>query len=110
MIGTCIVLCVFTILSLNFEYFSSLSVPTVDSVRNSFVVDALLKIKRNVLLVGATGTGKTVLAQSLLRDLPETHSQLVLNFSAATTSSAVQDIGTLACLLIRNFLDKVIVD
>jgi len=112
MIGTCIVLCVFTILSLNFEYlyFSSLSVPTVDSVRNSFVVDALLKIKRNVLLVGATGTGKTVLAQSLLRDLPETHSQLVLNFSAATTSSAVQDIGTLTCLLIRNFLDKVIMD
>ena len=47
------------------------------------------------MLVGATGTGKTVLAQSLLRDLPETHSQLVLNFSAATTSSAVQDIGLL---------------
>lgn len=67
--------------------------PTVDTIRNSYVADVLLKTKRNVLIVGATGTGKTVLAQSLLRDLPESHSQLVVNFSAATTSSAVQDIG-----------------
>jgi hypothetical protein len=63
------------------------TVPTVDTVRNSFVADFLLKVKRN--------TGKTFSAQSLLRDLPETHShsQLVITFSAATTSAAVQDIG-----------------
>ena len=72
--------------------FYDMIVPTVDTVRNSYVVDTLMKIRRNVMLVGATGTGKTVLAQSLLKDLPETHSQLVVNFSAATTSSAVQDI------------------
>lgn len=33
-----------------------------------------------------------MLVQSLLRDLPATHSQLVVNFSAATTSAAAQDI------------------
>ena len=33
-----------------------------------------------------------MLCQSLLKKLPETTSQLVINFSAATTSSSVQDI------------------
>jgi hypothetical protein len=63
---------------------TSFPVPTVDnSVRNSFVVDALLKIKRNVFLVGATGTGMedcVGLAQRLLRDSPHTHSQLAFEF------------------------------
>jgi Cdc6-like AAA superfamily ATPase len=45
-----------------------------------------------VLLTGDTGTGKTVLAQTLLRELPDTHHQLTVNFSAATTSNAVQEI------------------
>jgi dynein heavy chain len=72
--------------------FYDMIVPTVDTTRNSFVVQTLMRIKRAVCLVGATGTGKTILAQSLLKDLPETHSQLVINFSAATTSAAVQDI------------------
>jgi dynein heavy chain len=72
--------------------FYDMVVPTVDTVRNNYVVDTLIKLKRNVMLVGATGTGKTILVQSLLKDLPETHSRLVINFSAATTSAAVQDI------------------
>jgi ATP-dependent protease Clp ATPase subunit len=42
-------------------------VPTVDTVRNSYIVDALLKIKKNVMIVGATGTGKTILANNLLK-------------------------------------------
>lgn len=72
--------------------FYDMIVPTIDTVRNSYIVDVLVKIKKNVMLVGATGTGKTVLAMQLLKDLPETHSQLVVNFSAATTSNAVQEI------------------
>ena len=72
--------------------FHDMIIPTVDTVRNSYIADTLVNLKKNVMLVGATGTGKTVLVQSLLKDLPETHSQLAINFSAATTSSAVQDI------------------
>jgi len=73
--------------------FYDMIVPTVDTVRNLYIVDTLVKSKKGVMLVGATGTGKTVLAQTLLRDLPkDSHSQLVINFSAATTSASVQDI------------------
>ena len=72
--------------------FHDMIVPTVDTVRNSYIVDVLMKIKKNVMIVGAIGTGKTILANNLLKDLPTTHSQLVINFSAATTSAAVQDI------------------
>lgn len=73
--------------------FHDMVVPTTDSVRNGFVAETLLRVKKHVLLVGATGTGKTILAQQLLRDLPvEKFSQLVINFSAATTSAAVQEI------------------
>ncbi len=72
--------------------FHDMIVPTMDTVRNGFVVDTLVKAKELVLLVGATGTGKTVLAQTLLNSLPDTFSQLVINFSAASTSGATQDI------------------
>lgn len=43
-----------------------------------------------MLLVGSSGTGKTVLAFSELSRLPETHSQLVINFSATTDSGKTQ--------------------
>eukprot|EP00981_Chlorochromonas_danica_P004175 scaffold838_cov160-Ochromonas_danica.AAC.12 len=72
--------------------FYDMIVPTVDTVRNSYISETFMKVKKNVLLVGATGTGKTILAQSLLKDLPDNFSRLVINFSAATTSAAVQDI------------------
>lgn len=72
--------------------FHEMIVPTVDTMRNAFVIDNLVQYKKNVMLVGATGTGKTILAMNSLRELPDSHSQLVINFSAATTSYAVQDI------------------
>lgn len=59
-------------------------------VRNSFVLGTLWAAKRNALVVGASGAGKTVLAFSELARLPETHSQLVMNFSATTDSGTTQ--------------------
>ncbi|CAN0380414.1 unnamed protein product, partial [Scytosiphon promiscuus] len=70
--------------------FHKMIVPTVDTVRNAFVLGTLWGAKRNTLVVGASGAGKTVLAFSELARLPETHSQLVMNFSATTDSGTTQ--------------------
>ena len=40
--------------------------------------------------MGSSGAGKTVLVFSELARLPETHSQLVMNFSATTDSGTTQ--------------------
>ena len=67
-------------------------VPTVDTVRNSFVFSTCVGVKRNVLAVGDTGVGKTVQVSMLLDALPETHTSLVINFSATTRSDTTQGI------------------
>jgi dynein heavy chain len=41
--------------------FSELIIPTSDSVRNTYLLDLLLSNDKHVLLVGGTGTGKTVI-------------------------------------------------
>ncbi|CAM9353290.1 unnamed protein product [Choristocarpus tenellus] len=70
--------------------FHKMIVPTVDTTRNSFVLGTLWAAKKHTLLVGSSGTGKTVLVFSELAQLPETHSQLVVNFSATTDSGTTQ--------------------
>jgi dynein heavy chain len=70
--------------------FHAMIVPTIDTTRNGYILSALCKNKRNTLIVGASGTGKTVLSASELSRLPETHSQLMINFSATTDSGTTQ--------------------
>eukprot|EP01063_Lacrimia_lanifica_P009197 TRINITY_DN1620_c2_g3_i1.p1 TRINITY_DN1620_c2_g3~~TRINITY_DN1620_c2_g3_i1.p1 ORF type:complete len:4609 (+),score=2253.81 TRINITY_DN1620_c2_g3_i1:158-13984(+) len=70
-----------------------LIVPTVDLVRYSFLVTQLIRCKRHVVLTGNPGTGKTVVANSLLEDLPsDRYALMQMNFSAQTSSQNVQDI------------------
>ena len=73
--------------------FYKIVVPTIDTVRNSTIVDVLVGAKRNTLIVGQTGTGKTILAQQLLNKLSrELFAKLEIYFSSATTSNATQSI------------------
>ena len=84
-------------------------VPTVDTVRNTWLLEQMVKIKRPVVFVGETGTSKTATIQNFLRKLdpdlsvsvPPDHIpacdiacylQLLLNvnFSSRTTSMDVQ--------------------
>ena len=53
--------------------YNEILVPTVDTVRNTWLLELLVKIKRPVVLVGETGTSKTATIQNFLRELdPET--------------------------------------
>jgi len=76
--------------------FFKINVPTVDTVRNAFVADTLIKNRYATMLVGDTGTGKTVLAEQLLDQYTSGesshHSKLVVNFSSATNSFTTQEI------------------
>jgi dynein heavy chain len=76
----------------NSKEFHKINVPTVDTVRNRFVVQALLEHGSQVLLVGHSGVGKTVLVEGILRTLDPTTHEFTLNFSAGTTSVSTQEI------------------
>lgn len=72
--------------------FHKITVPTVDTVRNRYIVQALLEHGSQVLLIGHAGVGKTVLMNGILAGLDHTTSNFTINFSAGTTSNATQEI------------------
>lgn len=47
--------------------FHEILVPTVDTVRNTWLLELMVKIKRPVVFVGETGTSKTATIQNFLR-------------------------------------------
>lgn len=72
--------------------FHKINVPTVDTVRNRFIVQALLDHGSQILLVGHSGVGKTVLVDGILRTLDANTHEFTINFSAGTTSVSTQEI------------------
>ena len=72
-------------------YFNLL-VPTIDTVRYSFLIEWLLVLNKKVFLTGYSGTGKSVVVKTLLRGLQEPRSldAIFLMFSAATDSAIIQ--------------------
>ncbi|RKP19398.1 hypothetical protein ROZALSC1DRAFT_14025, partial [Rozella allomycis CSF55] len=73
--------------------YSEIIVPTLDSIRNTFLLDMLLTSNCNVLCVGGTGTAKTVtIAEKLIKAMPENYTPIFINFSARTTANQTQDL------------------
>lgn len=73
--------------------FASILVPTVDTTRYSWLLNALLNIKRPVMFCGDSGTAKTVTVLSAFRQLDnEKYIFLNVNFSSRTTSRNFQDV------------------
>ncbi|KAF7265371.1 hypothetical protein GWI33_021219 [Rhynchophorus ferrugineus] len=71
--------------------FSQILVPTVDTVRVTYILELMNKIKRPIVLVGETGTSKTAIIQDFLRNLdPDIFIILNINFSSRTSSMDVQ--------------------
>eukprot|EP00727_Mastigamoeba_balamuthi_P014495 m51a1_g9670 putative dynein heavy chain axonemal (5182) ;mRNA; r:1243469-1265072 len=74
------------------EPFHSILVPTVDTLRNSYLISALAKCHKHVLLVGNTGTGKTAIVQSVLTGpIKEQFNSITINFSAQTSAVKLQE-------------------
>ncbi|XP_060528447.1 dynein axonemal heavy chain 2 isoform X3 [Cylas formicarius] len=73
--------------------FYKIQVPTIDTVRYKYVVDALLENGHAVLLTGPIGTGKTSTAHSVLESLPiADYAVLHVNMSAQTSSANLQSL------------------
>ncbi|KAL0484096.1 dynein heavy chain, partial [Acrasis kona] len=73
--------------------FYKILVPTVDTVRNSFIISCLMKAKKNVLVVGNIGTGKTATINHVLSQFDDAlYTTSTTNFSARTSSHKLQEI------------------
>ncbi|UJR33040.1 hypothetical protein I4U23_020499 [Adineta vaga] len=73
--------------------FYKMIVPTIDTVRYEYLISHLLRNKYQVLLVGTVGTGKTTVAENVLKKLDsDVFNTLTIHMSARTTSKMLQDI------------------
>ena len=77
--------------------FFDLVVPTVDSTCYSYLMEMMVRDRKSVYLTGVTGTGKSVLATTLVDSLQTSKEEggaacagLVINFSAKTSSNVIQ--------------------
>ena len=72
--------------------FQQIMVPTVDTSRYSFLLDLFIRDAQPVMLVGPTGTGKSVYVHNKLNHNLDTnlYSTIVINFSAQTSANQTQ--------------------
>lgn len=74
-----------------FPDFHSILVPTADNRRTEFLIDIIAKQHKQVLLVGESGTAKTVTINDYLRHLdPDKWKKKFVSFSNATTPDILQ--------------------
>ncbi|PVD29059.1 hypothetical protein C0Q70_11656 [Pomacea canaliculata] len=73
--------------------YSDILVPTIDTVRSSYVMGMLLSNNKTVISVGPTGTGKTLtIADKLTRNMPKEYVPEFIVFSAKTSANQTQDL------------------
>ncbi|KAL8563604.1 Dynein heavy chain 1, axonemal [Nucella lapillus] len=73
--------------------YSDILVPTIDTVRSAHIIGMLLSIKKPVLCIGPTGTGKSLtITDKMLRDLPKDFVAEFIVFSAKTSANQTQDV------------------
>lgn len=72
--------------------FSKMIIPTVDGVRSMYVMEKLITYGNSVLVVGPTGSGKSLnISNKLLSGMPKDFVSNFLMFSAKTSANQTQD-------------------
>lgn len=80
--------------------FNNILIPTIDTIRNEWLIEKLLIKGHHVLCTGDTGTGKSVsIKHKLLHGMPSNYFSIFINFSAKSTANQTQT-------LIDSKLDK----
>ena len=73
--------------------FSDIIVPTIDTVRSMAILELLLTNHKTVLVVGPTGTGKSLsISDKLVRNMPSDYIPDFITFSAKTSANQTQDL------------------
>ncbi len=73
--------------------FQDMIIPTIDSVRYTWLMDKLLTNDKHVLCIGPTGTGKSLVAnEKVMRGMPESYLPFLVYFSAQTDANQLQSI------------------
>jgi dynein heavy chain len=68
-----------------------LLVPTVDTMRSTYLTSVLARSHCHTLVAGGVGVGKTMTLQSMLETLPSNvWSSCTINFSSQTSSNSLQ--------------------
>jgi len=71
--------------------FASIMVPTLDTVRSTWLLDSIISVKGACLFVGESGTAKTTVVSKYLGSRnPDAFTTLGINFSSRTSSMDVQ--------------------
>ncbi|KAI9209204.1 dynein heavy chain and region D6 of dynein motor-domain-containing protein, partial [Polychytrium aggregatum] len=72
---------------------SDVIVPTMDTVRNTYLLDILLRNNFHIISCGPTGTGKSVTIQEkIIKNMESSFMPLICNFSARTSANQTQDL------------------
>ena len=64
-------------------------VPTVDTLRYSFMLNTLVRAGKHTMLTGSVGVGKTSIVASCLGALDDSFATASMNFSARTSATRV---------------------
>ena len=77
----------------NYKGYHEIIVPTIDFARISYIYDYAISNKFPLLLIGPTGTGKTLYLNNLLKSMDkEKYMHLPIVFSSKTTAGKTQEI------------------
>jgi len=78
--------------------YAELIIPTLDSVRYTYLLDTLVRHDKHVLMTGQTGTGKTVnISRHLQNGVGDAYVPIFVTFSAQTSANQIQDLLDSKC-------------